>query len=136
VITVATASNLTQTCILLPTGEGAQACYKQADAALQPYRNNIQQTIQKTAQLMTEAKSNLTSCVLALGGLASCAARVKKQVFATRDRYVADSEFQTAADEVLKEFQECSIAVQDKAIATAVEVIRTARQCIRALPTA
>jgi hypothetical protein len=80
---------------------------------------------------MTEAKSNLTSCVLALRGLASCTAQVNKQVSAVRDRYVADSDFQTAADQIVAEFQECSIAVQDDAIATAVSVIRTARQCVR-----
>jgi hypothetical protein len=88
--------------------------------------------MKKTAQLMVEAKSNLTSCVLALRGLASCAAQVNKQVSAVRDRYLADSDFQTAADQVAAEFQDCSTAVQDEAIATAVSVIRTARQCIRA----
>jgi hypothetical protein len=81
---------------------------------------------------MVEAKSNLTSCVLALRGLASCAAEVNKQVSAVRERYVADSDFQAAADQVTTDFQDCSIAVQDEAIATAVSVIRTARQCIRA----
>jgi hypothetical protein len=99
---------------------------------LQPYRNNIQQTIKKTAQLMAEAQANYTSCLLALRGLAACAAQVKGQVSTVRDRYVADSDFQTAADKVVADFQDCSIAVQDEAIATAVEVIRTARQCIRA----
>ncbi|PNF13948.1 hypothetical protein B7P43_G09851 [Cryptotermes secundus] len=113
-------------------GEGAQTCYRQADAALQPYRNNIEQTIKKTAHLMVEAKSNLTSCVLALRGLASCAAQVNKQVSAVSDSYVADSDFQTAADQVATQFQDCSIAVQDEAIATAVSVIRAARQCVRA----
>jgi hypothetical protein len=116
----------------LPTGEGAQACYKQADAALQPYRNTIQQTMKKTAQLMTEAKSNLTSCVLQLRGLASCTAQVNKQVSAVRERYVADSDFQTASDHVVTQFQDCSIEVQDEAIANAVSIIRTARQCVRA----
>jgi hypothetical protein len=81
---------------------------------------------------MVGAKSNLTSCVLALRGLASCAAQAKKQVSAVRDRYVADNDFQTAADQVAAEFQDCSIAVQDEAIATAVTLIRAARQCIRA----
>jgi hypothetical protein len=117
---------------LLPTGEGAQSCYKQADAVLQPYKNNIEQTMKKTAQLLVEAKRNLTSCVLALRGLASCSAQVNKQVSAVRDRYVAESDYQTAADQVVTEFQNCSIAVQDEAIATAVSVIRKARQCIRA----
>jgi hypothetical protein len=94
--------------------------------------NNIRQTIKKTAQLMTEAQANYTSCLLALRGLATCAAQVKGQVCAVRDRYVADSDFQTAANKVVTDFQDCSIAVQDEAIATAVEIIRTGRQCIRA----
>jgi hypothetical protein len=117
--------------VLFVIGEGAQACYNRADAELQPYRNNIQQTIQKTYQLMTEAQNNLTSCVLALGGVVSCTAEVTKQVYSARDRYVADSDFETKADQVVREFQDCSILVQDKAIATAVAVIQTGRQCIR-----
>jgi hypothetical protein len=116
---------------LPPTGEGAQACYNQADTELQPYRNNIQQTIQKTYQIMTEAHSNLTSCIRALVGVASCTTRVLLQVSGARDRYVAETDYQTKADQVVKEFEDCSIAVQDQAISTAVTVIQTARQCIR-----
>jgi hypothetical protein len=117
--------------LLFLTGEGAEACYNQADAQLQPYRNNIQQIIQKSYQLLTQAQSNLTSCILALGGVVSCTADVTKQVYAARDRYIADSDFETKADQVVREFQDCSILVQDNAIATAVAVIQTARQCIR-----
>lgn len=117
--------------MLSVSGEGAQACYNQVDTELQPYRNNLQQTIQKTYQLMTEAQNNLTSCILTLGGIVSCTAEVKKQVFSARDRYVADSDYETKASQVVKEFQDCSILVEDNAIATAVKVIQTARQCIR-----
>jgi hypothetical protein len=85
----------------------------------------------KTAQLMAQAQANYTSCVLALRGLATCASQVKAQVSAVRDRYVADTDYQTAADKIVTDFQACSIAVQDEAIATSVEVIRTARRCIR-----